>query len=80
MMIVYDVTPLFPSYSPCSFTVYFLGVLGEEAKINLDKVHEEEEEEKEVNEKVMPPGIEPTTSEVEVEGANQCAMPSQTKL
>ena len=25
-------------------------------------------------------GIEPTISEVEVEGANQCATPSQTKL
>ena len=25
-------------------------------------------------------GIEPTTSEVEAEGANQCATPSQTKL
>ena len=83
-------TPLFPSYSPCYFTVYFLvvlgeqkntfGVLGEEAKINLEKSMEDDEEEKDVNEKVKTPGIEPTTSEVEVEGANQCATQSQTKL
>ena len=56
------------------------GVLGEESKINLEEVNEEdEEEEKKVNESEEA-GIEPTTSEVEVEGANQCATLSQTKL
>ena len=33
-----------------------------------------------MKEKMGLPGIEPTTSEVEVEGANQWATPSQTKL
>ena len=40
-----------------------------------------EEEEEEVFEREREaPGIEPTISEVEVEGANQWATPSQTKL
>ena len=33
-----------------------------------------------MKEKMGLPGIEPTISEVEVEGANQWATPSQTKL
>ena len=40
----------------------------------------EEEEEEEIVRESVAARIEPTISEVEVEGANQCATPSQTKL
>ena len=36
--------------------------------------------EEEIGRENVAAGIEPTISEVEVEGANQCATPSQTKL
>ena len=41
---------------------------------------EEEEMEEELERESVEAGIEPTISEVEVEGANQCATPSQTML
>ena len=41
---------------------------------------EEEEIEDERDKATTAPGIEPTISEVEVEGANQCATLSQTSL
>ena len=65
------------------------GCSGTVTKGNLDKANEEkevkeneelDEEEEDMKERVCPPGIEPTISEVEVEGANQWATPSQTKL
>ena len=41
---------------------------------------EEEEDIEEIERESVAAGIEPTISQVEVEGANQCAMLSQTKL
>ena len=46
----------------------------------LKEMMEEEEEVVVLAREFAAAGIEPTISEVEVEGANQCATPSQTKL
>ena len=45
-----------------------------------EELKDEVAKEEEIERKVWLPGIEPSSSEVEVEGANHCAMPSQTKL
>ena len=41
---------------------------------------EEDEDIEEIERESVAAGIEPTSSVVEVEGANQCATPSQIKL
>ena len=63
------------------YLMVFLGKLrGTEVEESKEMMEEEEEEEVVVARESVAAGIEPTISEVEVEGANQCATPSQTKL
>ena len=65
------------------YFMVFLGKLrGTEVVWESKEMMEEEVDEdiEEIERERVAPGIEPTISEVEVEGANQCAMLSQTNL
>ena len=65
------------------YFMVFLGKLrGTEVVWESKEMMEEEVDEdiEEIERERVAPGIELTISEVEVEGANRCAMPSQTKL
>ena len=64
------------------------GVLGEikgnrwdtEGSFERNEDLEEKTKDEDIERDGVATGVEPTISEVEVEGANQCATPSQTKL
>ena len=66
------------------YLMVFLGKLRGTEVVWESKEMMEEEEDEEMDEELgresVEAGIEPTISEVEVEGANQCATLSQTKL
>ena len=62
------------------YLMVFLGKLRGTEVVWESKEMMEEEEYEEIERESGTAGIEPMISEVEVEGANQCAMLSQTKL